>query len=66
NFIGEDLDSLSLKELQNKEKQLETALRRLRLRKAGGNGETEETQDQGQLLTVMPCWMLQYMSQKII
>ncbi|KAK1435866.1 hypothetical protein QVD17_01638 [Tagetes erecta] len=33
NFIGEDLDSLSLKELQNIEQQLETALRRVRLRK---------------------------------
>ncbi|KAL4566454.1 hypothetical protein LXL04_030569 [Taraxacum kok-saghyz] len=32
-LMGEDLDSLSLKELQNYEQQLDTALRRLRLRK---------------------------------
>ncbi|CAH1428259.1 unnamed protein product [Lactuca virosa] len=32
-LMGEDLDSLSLKELQNCEQQLDTALRRLRLRK---------------------------------
>ncbi|KAI3673331.1 hypothetical protein L6452_39448 [Arctium lappa] len=32
-FMGEDLDSLSLKELQNLEQQIDTALRRLRLRK---------------------------------
>ncbi|KAK9050079.1 hypothetical protein SSX86_030952 [Deinandra increscens subsp. villosa] len=33
NFMGEDLDSLSLKELQNLEQQLETGLRRLRSKK---------------------------------
>ncbi|KAL8244168.1 hypothetical protein R6Q59_010426 [Mikania micrantha] len=33
NFMGEDLDSLSLKELQNLEQQLETAIRRLRSKK---------------------------------
>ncbi|KAJ9568171.1 hypothetical protein OSB04_004137 [Centaurea solstitialis] len=32
-FIGEDLDSLTLKELQNLEQQIDMALRRLRLRK---------------------------------
>lgn len=32
-LVGEDIDSLSLKELQNLEQQLETALRRLRSRK---------------------------------
>nr|QOJ53899.1 FRUITFULL-like protein FUL3 [Tagetes erecta] len=128
NFMGEDLDSLSLKELQNLEQQLETAIRRLRLKKnqmmlesiselqkkdkamqdqnnllakqikekeeelaqprlmdqhshenmasfqlnlgetcraGGGNGETEEMQRQSQPLTVMPCWMLQYMSRPV-
>ncbi|KAJ0585827.1 putative transcription factor MADS-MIKC family [Helianthus annuus] len=33
NFMGEDLDSLSIKELLNLEQQLEAALRRLRLKK---------------------------------
>ncbi|KAI3820906.1 hypothetical protein L1987_08458 [Smallanthus sonchifolius] len=33
NFMGEDLDSLSLKELQNLEQQLQTSLRRHRLKK---------------------------------
>ncbi|XP_076902520.1 agamous-like MADS-box protein AP1 isoform X3 [Bidens hawaiensis] len=33
NFMGEDIDSLSLKELQSLEQQLEMALRRLRLKK---------------------------------
>lgn len=32
-FTGEDLDSLSLRELQNLELQLETALKRIRTRK---------------------------------
>lgn len=31
--MGEDLDSLSLKELQNLEQQLDTALKHVRLRK---------------------------------
>ncbi|KAI3686569.1 hypothetical protein L1987_80248 [Smallanthus sonchifolius] len=33
NLMGEDIDSLNLKELHNLEQQLETALRRLRLKK---------------------------------
>ncbi|KAM0009545.1 putative transcription factor, K-box [Helianthus debilis subsp. tardiflorus] len=33
NFMGEDLDSLSIKEVLNLEQQLEVALRRLRLKK---------------------------------
>ena len=33
NFMGEDLDSLSLKELQNLEHQLESALKHIRSRK---------------------------------
>ncbi|KAI7736156.1 hypothetical protein M8C21_009747 [Ambrosia artemisiifolia] len=33
NLMGEDLDSMSIKELLNLEQQLETALRRLRLKK---------------------------------
>ncbi|XP_076902519.1 agamous-like MADS-box protein AP1 isoform X2 [Bidens hawaiensis] len=111
NFMGEDIDSLSLKELQSLEQQLEMALRRLRLKKnhlmfesisklekkikgkekelaepplvdqqtrenvastqlnlgethqaAGGYGEIEEPQRQSQPLTVIPYWMLQYIS----
>lgn len=122
-LMGEDLDSLSLKELQNCETQLDMALRRIRLKKnqlmlesisdlqkkdkalhdqnnlllkeikemekeveqpppmeqqthgntgtlnlgemyqAGGDGEIEERRGQGQPLTVMPHWMLQYMNQ---
>ncbi|XP_076902522.1 agamous-like MADS-box protein AGL8 homolog isoform X2 [Bidens hawaiensis] len=109
--MGEDIDSLSLKELQSLEQQLEMALRRLRLKKnhlmfesisklekkikgkekelaepplvdqqtrenvastqlnlgethqaAGGYGEIEEPQRQSQPLTVIPYWMLQYIS----
>ncbi|KAI7736152.1 hypothetical protein M8C21_009743 [Ambrosia artemisiifolia] len=33
NLMGEDLDSMSIKELLNLEQQIETALRRLRLKK---------------------------------
>nr|KYP37161.1 Floral homeotic protein APETALA 1 [Cajanus cajan] len=33
NFLGDDLDSLSMKELQNLEQQLDTSLKRIRTRK---------------------------------
>ena len=36
-FVGEDLDPLSLRELQNLEQQLDTALKRIRTRKVGMN-----------------------------
>ncbi|KAI3686566.1 hypothetical protein L1987_80245 [Smallanthus sonchifolius] len=36
NLMGEDIDSLNLKELHHLEQQLETALRRLRLKKIKG------------------------------
>nr|KAJ0212049.1 hypothetical protein LSAT_V11C400201160 [Lactuca sativa] len=44
-FMGEDLDSLSLKELQNLEQQLDTALKHVRLRK------DKELQDQNNTLS---------------
>ncbi|KAI3820907.1 hypothetical protein L1987_08459 [Smallanthus sonchifolius] len=65
NLMGEDIDSLNLKELHNLEQQLETALRRLRLKKSSKRSETyqggeiEKTQRQSQPSTVIPYWMLQ-------
>ncbi|KAJ8436023.1 hypothetical protein Cgig2_007681 [Carnegiea gigantea] len=45
-YVGEGIDSLTLKELQHLEQQLETALRRIRNRKVKENNNTEATQQQ--------------------